>query len=1148
MRESKQEPTQQNTVRVTQTVSESILDWVSPLVVQSSLIQTMQQIGQPPSAQLNSNRMNRASASSPPQKPQILLQLQRQYGNRATTQLIQAKLTVGKPDDVYEQEADLVAEQVMRMPTSATQQPIQQKAISEAENIEAQSPAAESLTRQTAPEDEEEEGEKEEAIPTQTESVLPLSAMPDEEDPIQTRLSLQQADNGSSVAVSQNLESRLNNSGSGMLLPDDVRTFMEPRFGADFSSVRVHTDSNAIQMNRDLNAQAFTYKQDIYFGAGKSPGKDALTAHELTHVIQQGITSKSKPTIQRSPGNGDQKTAYPVKVPPDVKTEQELDRYAEVLIFGRVMNMSWKTMGWDVPAYAKQGKTVRYLYDASFVSEQGGKKAGEATKPKSYSPTYSATQGKERQALNEEIDKRYSQGTKTPPGEKIKPGEKSKVDMWNVYRDQVLAQQDDLKKLPTELKQLMGGETRFKPQDYNQLSRIAEKLKKFSPEDIAVYKMLSLRATDNLNLFEKSVDMFLARKEALKEALKKYEEQNKGKDPQKDPQSMQQAMDASWKGFDNSKIGKLSEADQYDLARQQTWEVTKAQLEYMKNHPGETAIDFAKSATLMNTGETFKGIGQDIAEAASGDANAWARWAGGVGAGAKLSGWLLAVGGVLYVLSWLTGVGELATIAAFMGAMLASTIVLSTTESELRIKAASQAKTPEEFKEQITKAAAARTNVILMVALLALALAFKFVAKTFFPETVAKISKSLAKFREKVRIVGKLSEVKLEFATEMEGHRQKLIESGEAAKKNSKAQADAVDQMSLDEFVDRLDSGKGAFAQEAAVQDGQKIQWKSLAKTPEGLKAISAYKAQLADALRNTVPKEIDGLVKEQTDAIDSLLEKAKKATIPEEFEQAIKDHEKFMSEEEVAKRGKAREEQTRKEKAEEALKQIEEEMKKAAEEKAKAEEAQKKLEEETKKAAEEKAKTEEAQKKLEEETKKAAEEKNPYDKLDEHALEKMTEEERAKVFAEEAKRGVHRGVKIRTKDKSIDFELDRVDIKKGVIIEDKIAKGFEKNPKPLEAAKDWAEKQIYKKTKNKIEFIKNKADHVYFDPKSQGSPHLPTIEQVKGIKKFEFRLQVDQGVLKPEIMEALRTEIDAAIKTLKTEFPDWSFEIIFGG
>jgi hypothetical protein len=80
---------------------------------------------------------------------------------------------------------------------------------------------------------------------------------------------------------------------------------MEPRFGADFSQVRVHTDSQAIQMNQAVGAQAFTHGSDIYFGAGKSPGISDLTAHELTHVVQQtGAVqqlSLSEKTVQNQP-------------------------------------------------------------------------------------------------------------------------------------------------------------------------------------------------------------------------------------------------------------------------------------------------------------------------------------------------------------------------------------------------------------------------------------------------------------------------------------------------------------------------------------------------------------------------------------------------------------------------------------------------------------------------------------------------------------------------------------------------------------------------------------------------------------------------------------------------------------------------------
>ncbi len=87
--------------------------------------------------------------------------------------------------------------------------------------------------------------------------------------------------------------SRLNSSkGGGSPLANDAKSFMESRFGSDFSRVKVHTDSDAVQMNKELNAQAFTHGNDVYFNRGRydpnsSSGKHLL-AHELTHTIQQG--------------------------------------------------------------------------------------------------------------------------------------------------------------------------------------------------------------------------------------------------------------------------------------------------------------------------------------------------------------------------------------------------------------------------------------------------------------------------------------------------------------------------------------------------------------------------------------------------------------------------------------------------------------------------------------------------------------------------------------------------------------------------------------------------------------------------------------------------------------------------------------------
>jgi Domain of unknown function (DUF4157) len=79
-------------------------------------------------------------------------------------------------------------------------------------------------------------------------------------------------------------------------------------------------------MNRDVHAQAFAHGQDIYFGAGKAPGKDALTAHELTHVVQQTGTSRNQAQLTRllavSPqqsiaqeiGNDDRGTIHRMKI------------------------------------------------------------------------------------------------------------------------------------------------------------------------------------------------------------------------------------------------------------------------------------------------------------------------------------------------------------------------------------------------------------------------------------------------------------------------------------------------------------------------------------------------------------------------------------------------------------------------------------------------------------------------------------------------------------------------------------------------------------------------------------------------------------------------------------------------------------------
>lgn len=76
--------------------------------------------------------------------------------------------------------------------------------------------------------------------------------------------------------------------GGGSSLDAGVRREMEQSMGADFSGVKVHSDTESHELNRQLGANAFTTGSDIFMGAGKSAGDKDLLSHELTHVVQQG--------------------------------------------------------------------------------------------------------------------------------------------------------------------------------------------------------------------------------------------------------------------------------------------------------------------------------------------------------------------------------------------------------------------------------------------------------------------------------------------------------------------------------------------------------------------------------------------------------------------------------------------------------------------------------------------------------------------------------------------------------------------------------------------------------------------------------------------------------------------------------------------
>lgn len=177
---------------------------------------------------------------------------------------VQPKLTIGAVDDPHEREADAMADRVMRMPST----------------LEVNSffkPANSTTLQRKCSGCEQEEKRK--------------------------HIMRKESGINSGMSVSSSFTSSLSASkGGGSPLPKATKNFMETAFRTDFSSVKIHTGSQASELSKRINAKAFTNGNNIYFREGQyntasGEGKKLL-AHELTHVVQQGGSLRR---VQRTP-------------------------------------------------------------------------------------------------------------------------------------------------------------------------------------------------------------------------------------------------------------------------------------------------------------------------------------------------------------------------------------------------------------------------------------------------------------------------------------------------------------------------------------------------------------------------------------------------------------------------------------------------------------------------------------------------------------------------------------------------------------------------------------------------------------------------------------------------------------------------------
>lgn len=184
------------------------------------------------------------------------------FSSQKDTPFFQAKLTVNQPGDAYEQEADTIADQVMRTTDSVS--PTYQKV------------PISSLQRKCAACEEEEKVQRKE----------------EEDESLQRK----EASNTSPTTAPESVSRAI--AGTGQPLDSSTRHFMESRMGEDFGEVQIHTDHQAAASAQAINALAYTSGHHIVFNEGQyQPHTDSgkrLLAHELVHTKQQGGGIKRK--------------------------------------------------------------------------------------------------------------------------------------------------------------------------------------------------------------------------------------------------------------------------------------------------------------------------------------------------------------------------------------------------------------------------------------------------------------------------------------------------------------------------------------------------------------------------------------------------------------------------------------------------------------------------------------------------------------------------------------------------------------------------------------------------------------------------------------------------------------------------------------
>ncbi len=278
----------------------------------------------------------------------------------------QAKLTIGQPNDKYEQEADRVSDQVMRMSDTDIAQKVEDGIIQPMQIQRMCKACDEEITQRQLEESDEQLQAKfnDESIQRQEED--------EEEEAIQAKESL-----GQTPQLNTSIESRINHlKGGGQPLDKATRSFFEPRFGRDFSSVRIHNTEPAADVSRSINARAFTWDNNIAFGFGEyqpqSRNGKRLLGHELTHVIQQNGTVTAPTKIQRIPAGQGTIISETVATSPGARTRTTIGVGEEVTLTHSAGIALWTVTGGTLSSTSGSSVTLTAPDTAQTVTVRAG--------------------------------------------------------------------------------------------------------------------------------------------------------------------------------------------------------------------------------------------------------------------------------------------------------------------------------------------------------------------------------------------------------------------------------------------------------------------------------------------------------------------------------------------------------------------------------------------------------------------------------------------------------------------------------------------------------------------------------------------------------------------------------------------------------